>query len=296
MKQKEVGRIAGRRVDPNQHLTTPECRHRPFFHFETVNRIRNVFNVMSGLFGGAVAHRIIRANPAAHVELPKARKDEQRYLTPDQISAVADQINPRYRALILTLGVAGLRIGEASALRRRAVDVIGQRIHIFEAVAKVQSPGQPAQWITSTPKSGKDRHVAIPRHLSLALNKHLTTYPGDADGLVFTTSTGNRVTSTYFGNHIFKPALVRADLDPRIRTHDLRHSAATAMIRANPNPELVKRQLGHSTIQVTYDLYGHLFPDEADRLAEALDEVWTASHADQMRTKTGSPIVTLGSR
>ena len=44
-------------------------------------------------------------------------------------------------------------------------------------------------------------------------------------------------------------------------------------------------QLGHSTIQVTYDIYGHLFPDEADRLADALDDVWSASHADQMRTK-----------
>jgi len=64
------------------------------------------------------------------------------------------------------------------------------------------------------------------------------------------------------------------------------------MIRANPNPELAKRQLGHSSIQVTFDLYGHLFPDEADRLADALDDVWVESHADQMRTK---PIGTVAS-
>lgn len=248
------------------------------------NRVRNVFNVMSGLLRGAVAHGIIRVNPAGNVELPKAQRNEQGYLTPDQISSLAHEVNPRYRTLILTLGVSGLRIGEASALRRRAIDVIRKRIHVFEAVAKVQSPGQPCEWITGTPKSGKDRHVAIPRHLALALNEHLTCYSGPADDLAFTTSTGNRVTAAYFGSHILKPALVQANLDPRIRTHDLRHSAAAAMIRANPNPELVKRQLGHSTIQVTFDLYGHLFPDEADRLAEGLEGVWNASQADQGRT------------
>ncbi len=248
------------------------------------NRVRNVFNVTSGLLRGAVAYGIIRVNPAGNVELPKAQKNEQRYLTPDQISSLADEVNPLYRTMILTLGVSGLRIGEASALRRRSIDVIGKRIHVFEAVAKVQSPGQPGEWITGTPKSGKDRHVAIPRHLALALNNQLTCYSGPADDLAFTTSTGNRVTAAYFGNHILKPALVRANLDPQIRTHDLRHSAAAAMIRANPNPELVKRQLGHSTIQVTFDLYGHLFPDEADRLAEALEGVWNASQADQRRT------------
>ncbi|MCZ6739467.1 MAG: site-specific integrase [Actinobacteria bacterium] len=259
----------------------------------SANRVRNVFNTFSGLLGSAVAHRFIRSNPAAGVSLPKAQRDEQRYLAPDEITLVANEVKDRYRAMILTLGVAGLRIGEAAALRRRAIDVIGQRIHVFEAVAKVQSPGTAARWVTSTPKSGKDRHVAIPRHLALKLNEHLIGFPGDPDALVFTTSTGNRVTSAYFSNHILKPALRRAELDARLRTHDLRHSAAAAMIRANPNPELVKRQLGHSSIQVTFDLYGHLFPDEADRLADALDDVWYASHADQMRTKPANRVTSI---
>ncbi len=64
---------------------------------------------------------------------------------------------------------------------------------------------------------------------------------------------------------------------------------------ARTDCELVKRQLGHSSIQVTYDLYGHLFPDESDRLADALDAVWTGSDADQMRTKPPAGIVALGS-
>lgn len=252
------------------------------------NTVRNIAHAMSGLLHTAVTHGILKTNPAADIQLPKARTEEQLHFTPDQVSTLADEVNPRYRAMVLTLGVAGLRIGEAAALRRRAIDVIGQRLHVFEAVAKVQRPGEPSEWVTSTPKSGKDRHVAIPRHLTLALNDHLTAYPGDLDGLAFTTSTGSRVTAAYFANHILKPGLDRAGLDLRFRTHDLRHSAAAAMIRANPNGELVRRQLGHASIKTTFDLYGHLFPDESDRLADALDEIWTASNADQSRNSSYS--------
>jgi len=259
------------------------------------NTVRNIAHAMSGLLSTAVTHGILKTNSATDIQLPKARTEEQLHFTPDQVGTLADVVNPRYRAMLLTLGVAGLRIGEAAALRRRAIDVIRQRLHIFEAVAKVQRPGEPSEWITSTPKSGKDRHVAIPRHLAAALNDHLTAFPGERDGLAFTTSTGHRVTAAYFANHILKPALIRSDLDTSFRTHDLRHSAAAAMIRANPNGELVRRQLGHASIKTTFDLYGHLFPDESDRLADALDEIWSASHADQKRTKPPIELRSIGS-
>ena len=61
------------------------------------------------------------------------------------------------------------------------------------------------------------------------------------------------------------------------------------MIAVIPNPLLVSRQMGHRSIRTTYDLYGHLFPDDRDRLAESLDEQWFDQTADQARTKAQEP-------
>ena len=90
------------------------------------NRVRNVFRVMSGLLAGAVKVKIIRGSPAIGVALPRVRQSEQLFLTPDQLADLANEVPDLYRTLILTLGVTGLRIGEAAALRRRDVDILGQ--------------------------------------------------------------------------------------------------------------------------------------------------------------------------
>lgn len=62
------------------------------------------------------------------------------------------------------------------------------------------------------------------------------------------------------------------------------------MIKVNPNPELVKRQLGHSSIRVAFDVYGHLFPDESERLTDGLEQLWAA---DRSRTRSGAAVIAL---
>jgi integrase len=79
----------------------------------------------------------------------------------------------------------------------------------------------------------------------------------------------------------FKPAIAAtnqaiAQLDPDgrpdplpddLRLYDLRHTAASLMIRQGASVKAVQRQLGHATASITLDSYGHLFPDELDALA-----------------------------
>jgi integrase len=76
---------------------------------------------------------------------------------------------------------------------------------------------------------------------------------------------------------VLKPGLDAAGLDLAITAHDLRHSAAAAMIAVNPNPQLIKQQLGHGSISTTFDFYGHLFPDESDKLVDALEIQWSGT-------------------
>ena len=76
-----------------------------------------------------------------------------------------------------------------------------------------------------------------------------------------------------FNGRVWKPATHAAALDG-LRIHDLRHTAAALMIVVNESPELVKRQLDHSSIEVTFDVYGHLFPSSMDNLIGGLDRLY----------------------
>jgi integrase-like protein len=64
----------------------------------------------------------------------------------------------------------------------------------------------------------------------------------------------------------------------------LRHTCAALLIRQGVHPKAIQAHLGHSTITVTMDLYGHLFPDDAERLAEALEAAYRT--AVLLRTRT----------
>jgi integrase len=77
-------------------------------------------------------------------------------------------------------------------------------------------------------------------------------------------------------------------LPGELRLYDLRHTAASLMIRQGASVKAVQRQLGHATASITLDVYGHLFPDELDalagRLEDARTEAWPPLHgpsADQ---------------
>jgi integrase len=73
--------------------------------------------------------------------------------------------------------------------------------------------------------------------------------------------------------------------------NDLRHTCAALLIAQGGYPKAVQAHLGHSSIAVTIDRYGHLFPDELDRLAEVMDDVFRKSLAASLRPERGPAII-----
>ena len=74
--------------------------------------------------------------------------------------------------------------------------------------------------------------------------------------------------------------------------HDLRHTSVSLLIEIGAHPKVIQERLGHSSITVTMDVYGHLFPSLAEALTERLDEVFQearASHVDA----APAPVVAL---
>lgn len=93
-----------------------------------------------------------------------------------------------------------------------------------------------------------------------------------ADALVFTSPQGQPLRYSNFRRRQWTPAVERAGLSD-LEIHELRHTAASLMINQGADPKLIQTQLGHSSISITYDFYGHLFPDRLDELASRLDEL-----------------------
>jgi integrase len=85
--------------------------------------------------------------------------------------------------------------------------------------------------------------------------------PLHLDGFVFTQpgKTGP-LPRTWFNRRVLKPAARRAGIEPPVSAHDLRHTAGAIASKTGMHPMAVKEMMGHSSIKVTYDVYGHLFP------------------------------------
>jgi integrase len=97
-------------------------------------------------------------------------------------------------------------------------------------------------------------------------------------GLAFPTPRGTVWRKDNFMARVFRPAVRRANLAP-LRFHDLRHTYAALMIAAGAHPKLLQAQLGHTSINVTLNTYGHLFPDAFTDVGEALDRLVRATAA-----------------
>jgi integrase len=69
----------------------------------------------------------------------------------------------------------------------------------------------------------------------------------------------------------FHPLLERAGL-PRMRFHDLRHTAATLLLGSGVNPKIVSEMLGHASVAITLDIYSHVMPHMQQQAAQAMDD------------------------
>ena len=119
------------------------------------SRVNTVYAVLAGILDDAVRDRMLAANPARGVKRPRPRRRQNVYLSAEQLRALAIE-SGRYGSLVLLLGVAGLRWGEAAALRVSDVDFLRRRVVLHENAVAVDG------WVhVGTLKSGRNRTVAL---------------------------------------------------------------------------------------------------------------------------------------
>jgi len=89
----------------------------------------------------------------------------------------------------------------------------------------------------------------------------------------FTAPEGGAIRHGNFYSRHFKRAVLEAELPKGLRFHDLRHTYAALPIAEGAHPRAIMERMGHSSITVTLDRYGHLLPGLEARLDNALDRV-----------------------
>jgi integrase len=253
------------------------------------SRIRNAHQVLAQVFTAAVEGGRLARNPATGVRLPRRVDREMLFLDAAQVEALADAIAPYYRVLVYFLAYTGLRFGEVVALKVGRLDLLRGTCEVVESATEV---GSRLEW--GTTKTDERRTVRLPRFLCDELAAHLAGRARDA--LVFAAPMDGPLRERKFLHGQLKPAARRAGLPGTLRAHDLRHTAASLLIRQGASVKAVQKTLGHRSAVVTLDRYGHLWPDELEDLAERLDRARAAAVAPSMRPIGGPDVVQLRKR
>jgi integrase len=240
--------------------------------------IRQTYTVLRAGLDGAVCDGLLARNPAAAVKRPGVERHEARHLDADAVAAVLKAADTsRYHAALALIAATGLRKGEALALRWDRVVLDSCTLKVAATLGRIGD-----RLVISEPKTDRSRR-AIPLSPAVVamLRNHRTTQKAERlrasnqwqeSGLVFTTELGGPVDPRNL-LRVLEVAAKTADVEG-VGVHTLRHSAAVAWLEAGMQIKAVADLLGHSSIAITGDIYGHTSDDTAraaiDHLSGAL--------------------------
>jgi integrase len=222
--------------------------------------VRNRLMPLRATYRWAVQREIVMVNPTRSMQVPHDRGRRDRVASPEEADLLLATLKPEDRALWATAMYAGLRRGELMGLRWQDVDLIA-------GIVRVERTWHPETKTEGQPKTASGaRRVPIPHLLAnyLAEQRERT---GDQD-LVF----------GHFNHAALRRRAIRrwhAQGIKPISLHECRHSYASMMIAAGVNVKGLSTYLGHASIAMTLDRYGHLMPgnevEAAGRLQEYID-------------------------
>lgn len=253
------------------------------------------------MFHHAVEDNHITFNPAVRV-LKRSRvaegvqQQKASFLNKEEVGALLRGCQEHFPAsypLLSLLIRTGVRLGEAFGFQWGDIDFAGR----FMEIRRTLSDGR-----LTVPKSGKTRRVDLSQQLTetlkvLLLERKKETLRngwGDVPEWVFISSVGTPLQRRCIGR-VWKKLLPAVGLRS-IRLHDLRHTYASLLIQNGESLAYVKEQLGHHSIRITVDTYGHLAPGGNKAAVDRLDglEYATIRNPDATSTtlavshKTGS--------
>jgi integrase len=250
----------------------------------SVHHLRKSLVLLTGIMKYAVRQRLIEYNPVQEVEKPKGRsrykeEDQMDILRPDEIRLFLEKVETQKHKTLFTLAVmSGARQGELLGLMWSDVDWFNSQL----IIRRTYQHGQFYEPKSSTSKRKIDLGPTAMAHLK----KWKLACPLNELDLIFPNDIGKPIDKNNLVRRHFEPAIRKAGLR-KIRFHDLRHTYASLLIDQGEHPKYIQTQMGHSSINVTMDTYGHLMKMVNRESARRLDMTIFKQTGDFLETFSG---------
>jgi integrase len=245
--------------------------------------VHHLHAVLHRALAQAVRVGLVARNVADLVDVSRMAEHDLQVLDRSQVQQLLAAVaGHRLEALYVLALSTGMRQGELLALRWQDIDLDKRTVQVRATLQRTKEQG----YMLAPPKTKRSRrqitltsaactalraHRARQAEQRLALGSEWdTTYD-----LVFPNTLGKPMDGTNLLHYDFYPLLKRAGL-PRIRFHDLRHTAATLLLGRGVNPKIVSEMLGHASIGITLDIYSHVLPDMQAYAATQMDAALSA--------------------
>jgi len=231
-----------------------------------------------GLVGQNVVHALPRSLRGKEARAAARQKGKLRVgvdiPSPDEIRAIiaaaSDGDSDGRRPLLLTAIFTGLRISELRGLRWDAIDFKRAVLHVRQRADRYNAIGKPKS-------VAGERTVPLPPTLVSTLRKWRLACPNSELGLAFPADDGSVESYVNITRHALIPTLLAAGIAAKYGWHSLRHFYASWCINRKVDgglelpAKMVQQRMGHASIAITMDVYGHLFPsgDDGAELAAA---------------------------
>ena len=244
------------------------------------NTVRGIYTALAAMLAAAVEDEIIVTNPATRAlrklglgrnRSVKAEEevDAMTRAQRDLLISKTRDVAPRYWPILFALSRSGLRVGEAIALRWADVDLKARALHIDATCSRGKM---------GPTKSGAERYVDISFelvHLLTAMKKSPERMKLGQPEWVFTSLKGHRIEYSKLCRAFktIREAAVEADEDfpTHFTIHTLRHTYARLILEAGGDVLWLQRQMGHTSIEMTADLYGRWAVIKRPGLVDCLD-------------------------
>ena len=226
----------------------------------SASTVQNTLDPLRVIFRRAIRRDLVTVDPTKGLELRRPDGRRERIASPAEAAVLLDALPDVDRALWATALYGGLRRGELRALRWSDVDLAAR-------VIRVERGWDDEEGEQDGKSRAAQRTVPIIARLAPILAEHKLGTGRDDDALVFGVT----------GSEPFQPSNVRRraltawkDVEP-IGLHEARHTFASLMIAAGVNAKALSTIMGHATIAITFDVYGHLMPGGEEEARSRID-------------------------
>lgn len=244
--------------------------------------INHFITLLGSVIQKMVDDEIIARNPVSKVKRLKLPYREMGFFNQEEIKTVlevAEKHYPDFYPLLFTAIFTGMRRGELLALTWNDINWQTRKIKVSKSLFKGQ--------INSPKTSNSVRTVDMSNELIKVLKEWKLKCPHSENELIFPNQEGNYLDADNMVKRRFIPVLKKAGVNI-IRFHDLRHTYASLLIAQNIPIKYIQRQMGHGSIQVTMDTYGHIMPEVNQQGVNALDNLFENKKTENKPTTNTS--------